>query len=126
MNGINFTARLVVDSDLKKSLKNSPVDEIVAKTREVVENPVVSKLIDEDEVVLSRMKGVKGEGLIIKFKNKDIEINLKRPIRPEVVLYHILMWICFKNNADIRSGSPMDVLDAFQKLAHSRFSKNDK
>ena len=120
MNSINFTAKLTVNPNLRKTLKTSNVDEIIEKTKPIVEHPYISNFLDEDEIILSGLKNRNGEGLLIQIGNQKIEIKTKTPINPILIVSQILLYICLKNGVQPVSGSPERIFEAAKKL----FEKN--
>ena len=116
MNNINFTAKLTVNPNLRKTLKTSNLDEIIEKTKPFIEHPYISKILDEDEVVLSGLKNKNGEGLLIQIGNQKIEIKIKTPIDSILVISQILLYACLKNGVQPISGSPERIFEATKKL----------
>lgn len=113
---ITFGTKLTINPNLRKTLKSSNLDEITQKTRMIVENPCLSNLLHEDEVILSGLKNTKGEGLLIEIGNQKIEIMTKNPINSSLVISQILLYICAKNNVYPSNGSPISIFEATKKL----------
>ncbi len=116
MNNINFKAKLTINPNLKKTLKTSDIDEITLTTKKFVENPKISSLLNEDEVILSGLKSNEKEGLSIQIGQQKIEIKTKGPIETTLVIGQILLYLCAKDNIHPLNGSIESILEASEKL----------
>ena len=119
---INFSGKVIVDKHLK-SAKNADIPELVQKTKEIVEHPILGEIFDD--VTFTRISPKSKNGFLIKFDGIDIPFSGNGKVTFGMVFSQLLVHICCKNNIPWYMNTEKGRIEFFKRLIDEHFRNKD-